>query len=156
MTIVRDALGNVLRHPSGARDDTLDEPSVQAERSEGDSSQSGVNRLDLRPSVLVGGPFRVDLIGSRMWVNGVELLEVKPLHVRFLSYLLERRGQLCTREQIRAIVFAGRAMAPGNCARVVAELRRECGSAGRLIRTVRGEGYRLELPSYGAMSGGGP
>jgi two-component system OmpR family response regulator len=95
--------------------------------------------------VLSWGPFRVHLIANRVWVDGVAVDGLQPLHVRFLAYLIQNAGRICTHDELRVGVFGAEAIGDRNCARVVSVLRGQCGAAGRHVVTVKGTGYGLRI-----------
>jgi two-component system alkaline phosphatase synthesis response regulator PhoP len=61
-----------------------------------------------------------------------------------LQFLIERRGQVCTRRQIIAAVQGENYPATDRSVDVqIAYLRKKLGSAADLIETVRGAGFRV-------------
>lgn len=64
-----------------------------------------------------------------------------------LHYLARRRGWVCTRAQIVRLLHQGFAEVSDRSVDVqVVGLRKKLGQAGDYIQTVRGVGYRLDLP----------
>jgi two-component system phosphate regulon response regulator PhoB len=85
----------------------------------------------------------MDASAHRVLVDGREV-RTSVMERRFLEFMIQRRGEVCTREELLASVWKYR---PGISTRTVdthaKRLRDKLGSAGTLIETVRGIGYRL-------------
>jgi DNA-binding response OmpR family regulator len=92
------------------------------------------------------GPFRIDLVRNQVWVDRTEISALEPAHIRLLAYLAIRAGRICTYVELHEAIFKT-AWRPDNrnCARAISALRACCGEAGKLIATVRGEGYALGI-----------
>jgi len=92
---------------------------------------------------MVCGPVRVDLSAYRAFVNGEEL-ELTATEFRLLSWLLEHRGQLCTRGELLQEVWE---LPPTLNTRTVdthvKRLRQKLDGAASYVETVRGAGYRF-------------
>jgi len=89
------------------------------------------------------GPLRVDVDGHYVFVKQAEI-HVSAIEMRLLVYLIEHRGRVRSREDLLEDVWGYK---PGVSTRTVdthvKRLRDKMGSAGELIETVRGTGYRL-------------
>jgi DNA-binding response OmpR family regulator len=85
--------------------------------------------------VLTWGPFRIDLIADQVRVDGREVTDLQRSALRFLAYLVENAGRLCTREEVGHVLFRGRSLNERHSARIVSILRQRCGHAGGLIHT---------------------
>ena len=99
------------------------------------------------------GPLRVDVDGHYVFVKQSEI-HVSAIEMRLLVYLIEHRGRVRSREDLLEDVWGYK---PGVSTRTVdthvKRLRDKLGSAGGLIETVRGTGYRL-ADSYPVLSEG--
>jgi two-component system phosphate regulon response regulator PhoB len=78
----------------------------------------------------VVGPLEVDVDSYRVFVDKREV-RVSAMEMRLLAYLIEHRGRVRSRVSTRTIDTH------------VKRLRDKLGSAGPLVETVRGTGYRL-------------
>jgi two-component system, OmpR family, phosphate regulon response regulator PhoB len=89
------------------------------------------------------GPLKVDVDGHYVHVKQSEI-HVSAIEMRLLVYLIEHRGRVRSREDLLEDVWGYK---PGVSTRTVdthvKRLRDKLGSAGSLIETVRGTGYRL-------------
>ena len=89
------------------------------------------------------GPLKVDVDGHYVHVKQSEI-HVSAIEMRLLVYLIEHRGRVRSREDL---LEDGWGYKPGVSTRTVdthvKRLRDKLGSAGSLIETVRGTGYRL-------------
>ncbi|MEO5767748.1 MAG: response regulator transcription factor [Polyangia bacterium] len=89
------------------------------------------------------GPLRVDVDGHYVFVKQTEI-HVSAIEMRLLVYLIENRGRVVSREALLEDVWGYR---PEISTRTVdthvKRLRDKLSSAGNLIETVRGTGYRL-------------
>lgn len=127
-----------------ACDDYLVKPCEMAELA---SRLGAVARRSSRPvAIPTWGPFRVDLVANRVWVNEIEIDGLQPLQVRFLGYLVLNAGRVCTNGELTANVLNPHAQLGGtSIARTISIVRTRCGKAARHITTVRGVGYGLGL-----------
>ncbi|MDX2023438.1 MAG: response regulator transcription factor [Deltaproteobacteria bacterium] len=96
---------------------------------------------------LVVGNLQVDVDGHHAFVDGTEI-HVSILEMRLLIYLMESKGRVRSREELLGDVWGYK---PGVSTRTVdthvKRLRDKLDSAGSLIETVRGMGYRFaEVP----------
>jgi DNA-binding winged helix-turn-helix (wHTH) protein len=91
------------------------------------------------------GPFEVDDRLFELRRDGV----VVPLQRRafdLLHHLLERRGVVVSKEELRAQVWAGAAVTEVSFTRAVMAVRSALGDTAetpRFVHTVRGRGYRF-------------
>ena len=91
------------------------------------------------------GPLRIDRDAHRVQIDGVEI-ELTPKEYELLAMLAERPGAVRTREDIIDQVWDPHWFGPTKTLDVhVAALRRKLGH-GEWISTIRGVGYRLEVP----------
>ena len=94
--------------------------------------------------VLVAGPVRIDRSAHRVWVDDEEI-ELTATEFRLLRALAERRGRTLGRTHLLETVWEA---APDIQTRTVdmhvQRLRTKLRSAGPLIETVRGFGYRMK------------
>ncbi len=96
------------------------------------------------------GPLSVNLDGMDVTLHG-STVPVTPTEYRLLTALLERRGQVRTRDQLLGDIWD---TDPEVAARIrtrtvdmhVRRLRAKLGPVGEWIETVRGVGYRLRVP----------
>lgn len=92
---------------------------------------------------LAAGSLSVDVDGHHVFVDDEEV-HVSILEMRLLVYLMESRGHVRSREELLRDVWGYN---PGVSTRTVdthvKRLRDKLGSAGGLIETVRGMGYRF-------------
>jgi DNA-binding winged helix-turn-helix (wHTH) protein len=105
------------------------------------------------------GPFDVDLRTRELWKNGVKLkLGGQPFEI--LATLLEKPGELLTREQLRARIWSADTFVDFNHGlnAAVNKLRETLGDSAeepRYIETLPRRGYRfiapLELPTVAAL-----
>lgn len=94
-------------------------------------------------AMLEWGPFRVDLLGQRVWVAGNELCDPEPLQVRVLGCLIERAGAIWHRDELCARLYGESSVNPRALSRAIWRLRQKCGEACRFIVSIRGVGYGL-------------
>jgi DNA-binding response OmpR family regulator len=91
---------------------------------------------------VVLGPLRVDPVGRRTAVDGVEV-ELTATEFDLLAFLVGRPGQVFSREQLLAHVWGYEGLGSRTVDVHVAQLRGKLGPASP-IRTVRGVGYAAE------------
>ncbi len=92
--------------------------------------------------IISWGPFRVDLIGNRVWIEDREIEKLQPLQTRFLAYMVSNAGRICTHGELNEMVFGGSQRAGSTSrARVISVLRARCGRHAGLIVTADGVGY---------------
>ena len=90
-------------------------------------------------------PFRLELTNERLWGEDKEIpLRRKTFAV--LQHLVERNGQLVTKEQLFGAVWPGTYVGEVALTICITELRKALGDdtkKPRFIETVRGRGYRF-------------
>lgn len=92
------------------------------------------------------GPLSLDRGARRVHVAGIEI-ELTPKEYDLLAMLAERPGTVCTREDIIDQVWDANWFGPTKTLDVhVSSLRRKLGQSD-WIATIRGVGYRLEVPA---------
>jgi len=92
------------------------------------------------------GDLEVDRAARRAWLAGVEL-GLRPKEFDLLALLAAEAGRAVTRERIMAEVWDEHWFGSTKTLDMhVAALRRKLGEQGGRITTLRGVGYRLELP----------
>jgi DNA-binding response OmpR family regulator len=110
-----------------------------------------VNRITARGRDVPGmsasltcGPIAVDFLRQSARVDGREI-ELQPLQLRLLGYLIRNVGRALSSEELRSEVFRV-VQSPGSTsvARQICVLRERLGDAGALIVTTRG-GYAIDL-----------
>ncbi|MDZ7780845.1 MAG: response regulator transcription factor [Gemmatimonadota bacterium] len=100
--------------------------------------------------VLRAGPLRVDVGAHQASLDGSEL-SLTPTEFRLLQALLERRGKTQSRRQLLEKAWS---LESGVSERIqtrtvdmhVRRLRSKLGEVGGWIHTIRGFGYRLDIP----------
>ncbi len=96
------------------------------------------------------GPFRVDTVRQRVWVNGAEVFELQTVHIRILAYLVQNAGRVCSHAELHEAIFKTIWQPDSrNSARAISALRACCGEAGKQIVTVRSDGYGLGIVEVG-------
>jgi two-component system phosphate regulon response regulator PhoB len=102
-----------------------------------------VGAAPVTSDVIQLGPIRIDRAAHRVSVDGAGV-ELTPTEFKLLLTLAERRGRVQARAHLLETVWEA---APDIQTRTVdmhiQRLRTKLGSAGDLIETVRGFGYRL-------------
>jgi two-component system, OmpR family, phosphate regulon response regulator PhoB len=106
------------------------------------SGPTGATTPGRRRKYLVG-PLTIDVDGHHVFVDGKEI-HLSVIEMRLLTYLVEHRGRLCSRDHLLEDVWGYK---PDVSTRTVdthiKRLRDKLGAAGPLLETVRGVGYRL-------------
>jgi two-component system phosphate regulon response regulator PhoB len=101
-------------------------------------------------AVLVAGPLHIDRSAHRVTVQGKEV-QLTATEYRLLLALVERRGRVQSRSQLlQAAWDAHPDIQTRTVDMHVQRLRTKLGSAGSLIETVRGFGYRFREPESGS------
>jgi two-component system phosphate regulon response regulator PhoB len=95
----------------------------------------------------VVGPLELDVEGYSVRVDG-KAIHMSNLELRLLAYLVENHGSVRTRKDLLKDVWGySTSVSTRSPDTHVNRLRTKLGSAGALVETVRGAGYRLS-PSY--------
>lgn len=95
-------------------------------------------------TVLVSGAIRLDRARRRCAVGGVRV-ELTAKELGLLEFLMEHPGRVFSRTQLLDRVWGpGIHVTPRTIDTHVKRIREKLGSAGELISTVRGVGYRLD------------
>lgn len=101
---------------------------------------------------MVGAHIHVDRKRHTVWVKGYEIRGLTPLEYRLIAYLEERRGQVCTRDELAQHLYpddmapAGAGVTDTRLDSVIKRLRKQIepnAKEPRYILTVRGHGFRL-------------
>src|SRR5688572_25048821 len=79
---------------------------------------------------------------SRLRVDGREQVLDRSSH-EILRYLLDRAGEVVTKDELLEAGWPGRLVAENSLAKAVSRLRLALGEQGSAIRAVHGYGYRL-------------
>jgi DNA-binding winged helix-turn-helix (wHTH) protein/predicted ATPase len=109
--------------------------------------------MDLAPH-LVFGPFRLDPVNKHLW-RGEEQLALRPMAGAVLVALIERAGEVVTKEELLKRVWAGTCVTDTVLRVCIREIRRTLEDSTRTpkyIETVGRQGYRF----VGNTSGGRP
>ena len=145
MLTARDTVNDRVAGLDAGADDYLVKPFAYAElaarlRALARRAEPGARRPD---PVLAAGPIALDERSRRVTVEG-RVVDLSPREFSLLECFLRHQGQSLTRDQLldQAWPFSV-AVTPNAVDAYVHYLRTKLGSAGRLIQTVRGVGYRL-------------
>jgi two-component system phosphate regulon response regulator PhoB len=107
------------------------------------SSSSPASNAPERRRKYIVGPLTIDVDGHHVFVSSKEI-HLSVIEMRLLTYLVEHRGRLCSRDDLLEDVWGYK---PDVSTRTVdthiKRLRDKLGAAGPLLETVRGVGYRL-------------
>jgi two-component system phosphate regulon response regulator PhoB len=97
------------------------------------------------------GSLSVDAYEHVVSLNG-RVIPLTRMELRLLAYLVERRGRLCTRDEIMTDVWGARSYVGSRTVDThVRRLREKLAGAAAMVETVRGVGYRFrELQAVGA------
>jgi len=96
------------------------------------------------------GPYRLDRRNEQLW-RGSELIRLTHKALSVLGYLVERQGQLVTKDEFFAALWPGVVVSESALVVCVRELRRALGDVRRaphFIETVHGRGYRFLTPVH--------
>ena len=100
---------------------------------------------DRRPDRATAAPFRFDVASGTLW-QGTRRLPVRARTAAVLRHLLERRGEVVGRDELRQVVWGrrhGSEHGPKQCVRELRSLLSDSADAPRYIETVGQSGYRL-------------
>jgi len=145
MLTARDAVSDRIDGLDAGADDYLVKPFAFAElsarlRALGRRGASGARRAD---PLLQVGSIAMDEASHRVTIDGREV-DLSPREYSLLECFLRHPGQALTRDQLLDHAWPfGVAVTPNAVDAYVHYLRDKLGSAGHLLRTVRGVGYRL-------------
>lgn len=101
---------------------------------------------------VVGARIHVDRKRRMMLVNGHAVKRLPPLEYKFIEYLEERRGHVCSRDDLAQHLYpedmavGAQGVSDARLDAIVKRLRKRIKSVGgnpRYILTVRGHGFRL-------------
>jgi DNA-binding response OmpR family regulator len=145
LTARRDEIDVIVGLDAGA-DDYLTKPFRLAELLA--RVRAHVRRLDPPepPEQLAVGGIELDRPARRAWLEGAEL-DLRPKEFDLLALLLAEAGRAVRRERIMAEVWDEHWFGSTKTLDMhIAALRRKLGAQAGRITTLRGVGYRLELP----------
>jgi len=102
---------------------------------------------------IVGAQIHVDHRRRLLLVNGRRVAGLAPLEYNLIAYLVERRGQVCTRDELAQYLYPddmlleGEGVSENRLDSVIKRLRRQIErdpKAPRYLITVRGHGFMLQ------------
>ncbi len=102
---------------------------------------------DEGPKIAVFGEFRFDLTDRSLARNG-ETIPLPPKAAEILGLLIERKGQIVTREDLLSTVWKDTFVEEGNINYTISLLRKSLGDKD-LIQTVPRRGYKFNPPMAG-------
>jgi two-component system OmpR family response regulator len=105
----------------------------------------GRRRSGERPAVRALGGIHLDERELSVVVDGTPV-ELTHREFRLLSYLIRRAGETVSRSDIMADVWSNGALASNVVDVYVRRLRAKLGGAGGQLQTIRGVGYRFQIP----------
>ena len=144
MLTARDTVGDRVTGLDAGADDYLVKPFAYEELAARLRALSRRGATVRRPEPkLVAGPIVLDETSRRVTLHG-KSIDLSPREFSLLECLLRHPGQTLSRDQLldQAWPFSV-AVTPNAVDAYVHYLRDKLGSAGKLIETVRGVGYRL-------------
>lgn len=100
---------------------------------------------DEKPQTIEFGEFRFDMT-ERTLARNDETIPLPPKAAEVLALLLERKGQILTREDLLEAVWKGTFVEEGNINYTISLLRKALGNKD-LIQTVPRRGYKLVVPA---------
>ena len=93
------------------------------------------------------GNAELQLAAERLVVDGREV-PLSPMTYRFLLCLCQARGGLLGRAHVFDVLWPGGGSGSDEAlAQIVLKVRQALGEQGRAVVTVRGRGFRLDLPA---------
>lgn len=144
MLTARDAVADRLRGLDGGADDYVVKPFALAEL----VSRVGsvLRRLGRLPQAAQVGDLLVDL-DAGVSTRAGRPLDLTGTELRLLAYLVAQRGRTVSTSQILASVWGYDAYDPNLVQVHISGLRRKLEAHGpRIVETIRGIGYRLQVP----------
>lgn len=101
----------------------------------------------IKEDVLQMGDLYLDAVGHEVKFRG-KMIDLRNREFDLLEYLMRNEGRVVTRNMVLEHVWDINADAFSNTIEVhVTHLRRKLGDAGIMIKTIRGIGYKLIVPS---------
>src|SRR5262249_21951286 len=100
---------------------------------------------------LTFGPFRLETTQARLW-RGEQAIPLRPRTFAMLRYLVEHRGRLVTKAELRQHVWAGTYVTDTVLRVCVREIRAALGDAAKALeylQTVGGQVYTFAVPGDG-------
>jgi DNA-binding winged helix-turn-helix (wHTH) protein len=91
------------------------------------------------------GRFRMDVAQRRLTLGGSPV-SISPEAFDLLAALLEKPGELLTKQELLARVWPDTIVEEGTLGRHISDLRRALGDDQRYIETVSKYGYRFVMP----------
>ena len=119
-----------------------------------DSTTGRGRRMPQRSGEIAFGPYRLDVDGARLW-NGNDPVPLQPRPLAVLSYLAAHQGEVVSRDELIAKLWAGIYVTKAVlkvAVRAIREALHDDADAPRYIETVGREGYRF----IGAAATGAP
>lgn len=102
--------------------------------------------LVLSPEQIEVGGLNIDVTAHRVMADGITL-DLSPREFDLLIYLVKNQGMALSREQILRKVWDYNYIGDGRAVDTqIKNLRAKLGSCGHFIQTIRGMGYRFEVP----------
>jgi len=92
------------------------------------------------------GPFQIDRASLKITVNG-QRLDLTATEFKMLSYLISKEGSIQSREDLLREIWGYRSTVDTRTVDThMRRLREKLGPHAHCLETVRGEGYRFDLP----------
>lgn len=103
------------------------------------------------------GPWRFDPLSNQLTDDKGQHRQLEDRASRVLALLVQRRGEVVSREELVTSIWDGRTLSDNSVAVVISDLRKTLGDdakQGRFIQTVPKRGYRLTADSSPADTAG--
>jgi two-component system copper resistance phosphate regulon response regulator CusR len=95
-------------------------------------------------STLTAGPLAIDVIAHTVMVSGKDA-HLTAKEFQLLEYLMRHEGEVLSKDRLLDHVWSDDARVQHNTVETfVANLRKKIGEGERVIKTVRGYGYKIE------------